>query len=308
MVVDVLQALLLVAERQHGLITRAQALAKGLGAGAIRGRLTSGAWERVHAAVYRVAGSGRTWKQSLMAACLAAGRGSAVSHHAAARLWKLPSGRELVEITITKTRCIRLAGVTVHRVSQLPSIDIVWLDHIPVTSAARTVIDLAGVLTRKDLAEVLDHALAERTFPLAYLRKRCAALGTRGRPGSGALASLIVERVGGPRKPGSAFERRLFKILKVAGLPLPEREFEVRLPDGRLKRIDFAFVDCKLAIEADSYRHHSSLSDWSRDHERNQQLIALGWQILSITYDQMMRDPEGVADLIRRALKERRAG
>jgi hypothetical protein len=187
LVVDVFRALLLVAESQHGLMTRAQALAKGLTAGAIRGRLNAGAWERVHAAVYRVAGSRRTWKQLLMAACLAAGRGSAVSHRAAAQLWKLPAGREWVEITVKKTRCIRLAGVNVHRVSQLPSIDVVWLDHIPVTSAARTVIDLAGVLTRKDLADVLDHALAERRFPLTYLRKRCAALGTRGRRGSGAL-------------------------------------------------------------------------------------------------------------------------
>lgn len=138
LVVDVLQALLLVAERQHGLITRAQALAKGLAAGAIRGRLRAGAWERGHAAVYRVAGSGRTWKQSLMASCR----------------------RELVEIAVTKTRCIGLAGLT----------------------------------------------------------------------------------------------------------------------------------------------------DWSRDHERNQQLIALGWQILPITYDQMMKDPEGVVDVIRRAPEERRAG
>jgi very-short-patch-repair endonuclease len=76
----------------------------------------------------------------------------------------------------------------------------------------------------------------------------------------------------------------------------------VRLADGRLRRIDFAFAAYKLGIEADSYRHHSSLTDWSRDHERNQELIALGWQILPITYDQMVRDPAGVADLIRRTL------
>jgi very-short-patch-repair endonuclease len=75
-----------------------------------------------------------------------------------------------------------------------------------------------------------------------------------------------------------------------------------------LKRIDFAFVDFKLGIEADSYRHHSSLTDWSRDHERNQQLVALGWLILPITYDQMVNDPSGVADLIRRTLDQRRAG
>jgi hypothetical protein len=306
--VELFQALLFVAERQHGLITRAQALSKGLTAGAIRGRLKAGAWERVHTAVYRVTGSRRTWRQSLMAACLAAGRGSAVSHLAAAHLWKLPCGRERVEITITKTRSLRLEGVVVHRTSQLSGIDVVWVDHIPVTTAARTVIDLAAVLTRKDLAEVLDQALAERRFPLAYLRRRLAALGTQGRLGSGKLAALIDERIGGPRRPGSAFERRLFRILTEAGLPLPEREYEVRLADGRLKRIDFAFVDFKLGIEADSYRHHSSLTDWSRDHERNNQLIALGWVILPITYDQMMKDPAGVATLIRRTLAERRAG
>jgi very-short-patch-repair endonuclease len=306
--VDVFQALLFVAERQHGLITRAQAMSKGLTAGAIRGRLKAGAWERVHAAVYRVTGSARTWKQSLMAACLAAGRGSAVSHLAAAHLWKLSCGRECVEITITKARSVRLEGVTVHRTSQLSEIDVVRVERIPVTSITRTVIDLAGVLTRQDLAEVLDCALAERRFPLVYLRKRLAALGTQGRPGSGKLAALIEERVGGPRRPGSAFERRLYRILAEAGLPLPEREYEVRLPDGRLKRIDFAFVDFRLGIEADSYRHHSSLTDWSRDHERNQELVALGWQILPITYDQMVRNPAGVADLIRRTLSQRRAG
>jgi very-short-patch-repair endonuclease len=306
--VDLFQALILIAEKQHGLITRAQALSKGLTDDSIRGRLRAGIWERVHAAVYRVAGSRRTWRQSLLAACLAAGRGSAVSYLAAAQLWKLPGGRECVEITVARPKQVRLAGVTVHRTSQLSGIDVVWVDHIPVTSATRTVIDLAGVLTRKVLAEVLDHALAERRFPLGYLRKRLMALGTQGRPGSGKLAALIDERVGGPRRPGSAFERRLFRILAEAGLPLPQREYEVRLPDGRLKRIDFAFVDFKLGIEADSYRHHSSLTDWSRDHERDQQLVALGWLILPITYDQMVNDPSGVADLIRRTLDQRRAG
>jgi hypothetical protein len=84
-----------------------------------------------------------------MAACLAAGRGSAVSHLAAAHLWKLPCGRECVEITVTKARSVRLEGVTVHRTSQLSGIDVVWVERIPVTSITRTVIDLAGVLTRR---------------------------------------------------------------------------------------------------------------------------------------------------------------
>lgn len=305
---DLLQALLFIAERQHGLITRAQALSKGLTIEGIRGRLRTGLWEKVHAGIYRVAGSRKTWKQALMAACLAAGKGSAVSHLAAAKVWGLPCGRECVEISITNTKRLRLEGVTVHRTSQLSGIDIVWVDHIPVTTATRTVIDLAGVVTRAALADTLDEALAERKFPLKYLQKRLAALGTQGRPGSGALAALIAERVGGPKRPGNAFERQLFRILAEAGLPLPQREYHVRLPNGRLKRVDFAYVDFKLGIEADSYRYHSNLKDWSRNHERNQQLMALGWMILPITYEQMMSDPAGVAELVRRTIEARRAG
>ena len=139
---DVFQALLLVAERQHGLITRAQALVKGAHRRDYPGTAEGGG---IGAGARRGLPGGEIWKD--------------------------------LEAVVDGSL---LAGVTVHRVSHLPSIDVVWLDHIPVTSATRTVIDLAGVLTRKDLAEVLDHALAVQKFPLAYLQKRCAALGTRG--------------------------------------------------------------------------------------------------------------------------------
>ncbi|HYR63338.1 MAG TPA: DUF559 domain-containing protein [Actinomycetota bacterium] len=74
------------------------------------------------------------------------------------------------------------------------------------------------------------------------------------------------------------------------------------LPDGRDVYIDFAYPEARLAIEVDSHRHHSSRKDWAGDRARNGELVALGWRILHITYEELVADPAAVADRIRRAL------
>jgi very-short-patch-repair endonuclease len=68
--------------------------------------------------------------------------------------------------------------------------------------------------------------------------------------------------------------------------------------------LDFAYPEERLAIEADSYRHHSSLTDWSRDRVRNNELVALGWRILPITVLDLAHRPGHVADQVTRALKQ----
>jgi very-short-patch-repair endonuclease len=51
-----------------------------------------------------------------------------------------------------------------------------------------------------------------------------------------------------------------------------------------------------------SYLYHSTLTDWSRDRARNNELIALGWRVLSITTHQIQSNPAGVVSQIARAL------
>src|SRR5205085_9280123 len=80
------------AQKQHGLLTRAQALAGGLSDGDIRGRLNAGIWQRVYAGVYRVAGSRITHEQAVLAASLAPGGQALASHGTAAELHGLPGG------------------------------------------------------------------------------------------------------------------------------------------------------------------------------------------------------------------------
>ncbi|MFN2590069.1 MAG: endonuclease domain-containing protein [Actinomycetota bacterium] len=82
-----------------------------------------------------------------------------------------------------------------------------------------------------------------------------------------------------------------------AGAPTPDPP-----AGGRTARVDFAFPRARLALEADSYRYHSSPRDWSRDRTRHNALIAAGWRVLPITYSDLVGNPAGVAEQIARCL------
>ena len=74
------------------------------------------------------------------------------------------------------------------------------------------------------------------------------------------------------------------------------------LPGGKLAVLDVAYPDFRVGIEADSYRYHSSRLDWSRNRTRNNPLTALGWRILPVTWDDVVRRPEQVVALLQTAL------
>src|SRR5438105_9974417 len=129
-----------IAATQHGVFTRAQAIACGVSARTATRRLSSGMWDRLHPAVYRVAGLPETWRQALMAACLAWGDGVVVSHIAAAAMWGLV-GFEPGRIELSAPRMQRRArGLPVHHPMTLARAEGTTLRGIPVTTVARTLI------------------------------------------------------------------------------------------------------------------------------------------------------------------------
>ncbi|HMC08226.1 MAG TPA: type IV toxin-antitoxin system AbiEi family antitoxin domain-containing protein, partial [Actinomycetota bacterium] len=292
---DADRAIAALAERQHGLVTRPQALERGLTESAVGRRLAAGRWKRVHSGVYRLAGVERTWEQELHAHLLAAGPGAVASHRSAATLLSLPGVERKFEITVARCHTYTGAGLEVHRASLVEGVDRALVRQIPATSPARTLIDLASVVDRDRLESILDHTLAGEVVDLDRVRRRLAALGTRGRKGAGSLLALLDERSGTSRPARSPFERLLWKALCDHGLPVPEREFPVRLPEGRMAYLDLAYPQALLAIEADSYLHHSTLTDWSRDRLRNNELLTLGWRVLPVTFVDLRRSPATVA-------------
>ncbi len=138
------------APRQHGLVARDQLLVVG-SRDQITRRLKSGRLIRIHDSVYRVPSTACSWRQALLAACLAGGKSSVASFRAAALLHGLPGGAEVVEITTLRHHRWPYPHVVVHESRHLSELDVMIVDSIPVTRAARTLCDLAGLVELREL-------------------------------------------------------------------------------------------------------------------------------------------------------------
>lgn len=195
--------------------------------------------------------------------------------------------------------------VRVRRSTRLDPVDRARCQNIPVTSVARTVIDLSAELGVPALEAVVDFVLANRMLPLSYLAARLDVLGARGRRGAGDLRNLLVERTGHTRHVDSEFQRRLGRLIAQRGVAGATYEYPIRQADGTVRFADLAFVQQRVAFEADSYRHHSTLTAWAADHTRNNHLMAEGWTVIPVTWDQVENDPQGVIDLIVRVVSSR---
>jgi len=153
-----------VARRQYGLITRAQLRAAGLTDGAVYQRVQNGRLHPRYRGVYAVGHDRLSREAAWMAAVLAAGTGAALSHLAAATHWKMwrrwvPG----IDVTVPGQRRAR-AGFTIHRARNLDKRDVTIHKGIPITTPARTLVDLAGVLTRYQLANVIHEAAFRNLF------------------------------------------------------------------------------------------------------------------------------------------------
>jgi very-short-patch-repair endonuclease len=290
-----LQAYSPLAERQRGVVTRAQLLASGLSPESIDRRLRNGELASLHQCVYALAGVPDSFERQLIAAVLAGGDRAAASHRAAAFLHGIGELPRLVEISLPASQRPRLRGVTVYRVAHLPPEHLREERGIRVTSRARALCDLASVLTPRDLELTLDHALARRRFRLHAVRSTLASLPPNTK-GAGTLRALLAARPDGEARAESPLELDLHDLLGRAGL-------DGWRPQVRVSgvRVDVAFPDARLALQLDSYRHHSSRSDWVLDHGRNSALVATGWRVLHVTQEDL-RDEDRLVARIRQAL------
>lgn len=293
----------LVAKR-YGVLSRAEAVGLGATRYTIEWRLKTGRWERLSSGIYRIAGAPPSWRQTIFAEVLGWGSDTLASYRSAASLWGLAGCRSVsVEVTVAGRRRRKSSAAIVHRVTSVPSIDRAVVSAIPVTSPARTLIDIAAVAAPTTVEEALDDALRRRLVSLSRLRWRVDDLARHGRPGSALIRRLVSVRQSSVEVPRSVFETRVLRTLINAGLPSPVRQHEVR-DRGRLVAIvDFAYRDRKLAIEADGYRWHSSRARWERDLVRRNALTALGWSVIHVTWEQLMKRPDEIVDRVRGALR-----
>lgn len=292
-------ALLALASRQHGVFSRSQALAAGMTPKMVAGRLAASRWQAVDRGVYGIAGAPATWHRRLVAACLA---GPAVaSHRSAGLLWSFPGmPEEIIELTAFRHRRRHAPDVVWHESYVLPPDQVTEIQGIPVTSALRTFLDLAGVVDMSALEAVANEAIRRGLFTALGALAMIDRLGPL-RRGSHKARSVLDLRRPGERPPESVLETRFLQLVRKAGFPEPVPQYEVRAGD-RTIRVDFAYPDLKVAIELDGEAFHWGARAERRDHRRDELLGDLGWLVLRFTWKEVHDFPRYVIAALRAPL------
>jgi very-short-patch-repair endonuclease len=281
-----MRAALTVAGRQDGAVSAAQLAAAGFTRRAIEHRLVTGVLTRVHRGVYLLGAVRGPWFAEY-AALLACGARAVLSHATALALWGLAERPALVHVTRPTTGHAP-AGVRVHR----GTVEEVRFRHgLPVTSPARTLLDVASSMPAVELARLVEEAQVQRLVTRAELIAEAS-----GRPGTAALRA-VLQREDQPSLTRSEAERRLLALIRAARLPAPVTNARV----GRAE-VDMLWRRERLIVEVDGFAFHGSRAAFERDRRRDAQLLALGYRVLRITWRQLVEEPEAVIAAIAAAL------
>jgi very-short-patch-repair endonuclease len=264
---------------QHALVTYHQMRQVGYTRHEIAHLLRIARLIAVHEGVYRSAGAPTTWRQRLMAACLATG--GVASHRCAAWLWgvELPGGEPPIEVTVARSRCPNPPGVIVHRSGDLTADQVVVKDGIPTTNPLRLLVDLGAVAGRDVVALALNDLNSRKIVTMAGVRAWRDRLGGRGRRGAGVLGEVLDRRSLGEQDVDSLLEPMMADLCRRYGLPMPEFQVWITV-QGKRFRMDFAYTDIRYNIETDGYEHHGGKYEhWLSDSARDNELTAMGWQV-----------------------------
>jgi len=284
------------AASQYGVFTLTQALAAGLSERAVEMRVRRGAYERLEPAVYAVGGSQDSWFQSVMVAVLSGCEATAASHQTAALLWGMTDRRpKRIEVVTTRHLRAKRTSFQVHESLDLLPTDIVELDGLPVTTAVRTVVDLAAVAPRWLVEACLDTGLRRSLFELADVIVFVNRVAKRGRRGVGVVRPLLEQRLTWKGLTDSDLEDLFRRIVAEGSLPMPEAQYTVHDElGGFVCRADFAYPNKKALIELDSEKHHMDASTFRRDREKQNRAMNLGWRVYRFTWRQLVDTPDDV--------------
>lgn len=276
-----------IAARQHNVVTREQLLSAGLGARTISRWCTAGWLQRQHRGVFLLGPAPPTLHARARAATFSAGPGAAVSHRAAAVLLGLPLATpDLVDVTVPDRNPGRRPGLRLHRCA-LPRGEVITVRGIPITTAARTICDLAACEPPAVVEDSLTAASVQGLVTGALL---LAALDRApSRSGAPWLRTLIDDdRAHGYTR--SRAERLMRGLLRDAGLPLPH--FNAKICGYE---VDGLWRSQSLIYEVDGRQFHSHPAAFETDRKRDQVLVAAGFRVVRITWRQLTSEPVAVA-------------
>ena len=295
------RAIAQIAERQHGVVSLLQLPALGLGSRAVRDRVAAGRLHRVHRGVYAVGHPRLTISGRWMAAVLACGPGAVLSHRDAAALWDIrKSGRAAIDVTTPRRGGRSLSGIDVHRTRRLLPQDATNVDGIPCTTVARTLLDLAEVVNRRQVERACDQADLERLLDATALDAVLSR--AQGRRGSPVLRAILDGHAIGQTVTRSEMEERFLAVCDRAGLPRPEVNVWIALPHGGHAQADFLWREHRLIVETDGRAAQGTRRAFEHDRRRDQRLMLAGWRVIRVTWRQLTQESEELARILQALL------
>jgi very-short-patch-repair endonuclease len=254
---------------RHGVVSRSLLLNAGFSSEDVARLVRARRLHRLHQGVYAVGHRVLTVEGRWIAATLATG--GVLSHATAATAWALRRSSGMIHVTVAgDTGRARRQGIKVHRSTTLAPRDTTVHAGIPVTTAARTIIDLARSLDGRALEHVIDLADQRGLVDFADLRQANSA----------SLQAVLSRYSPAPTR--SELEEALLTLCDDHGIPRPETNTRIEGIE-----VDAVWRDERLIVEVHGYRYHRAPSRFESDREKDVTLELKGWRVLRFTWWQL---------------------
>ncbi|MFM8650087.1 MAG: type IV toxin-antitoxin system AbiEi family antitoxin domain-containing protein [Actinomycetota bacterium] len=289
----------ILAEAQHGVITRDQAREIGITDRVWYRLHDSGVLHRMHKGVAILVGYPASRLQRMIAATASAGEHTIVSHRSAGELWGVWNADENdpIDIIVGDRRFRpRLPGVIAHVPRDLDELAPIRRQQMRTTLPGRTLLDIAAVEPQA-VSSVIERMLLAGLID----RRRIAAVVARhsrqGRAGIGPVRDVLATWPYADKASESVLEYHLQRVLGSTPLPLFETQVEV----GPY-RLDFGWPRWKVGAEADGWGKFESRDDFARLAARDMYLQSKGWSIAHFLWRDIVRRPGFVFRSVRELL------
>jgi predicted transcriptional regulator of viral defense system len=292
------RGLAVVATRQHGVVSIRQLERLGFDRWAVHREVAAGRLHRLHRGVYAVGHERLSWHGHCLAAVLA-NSPSIASHFSAGWLWGLLLNRPSGEFHVTApTRRHSKPQFVVHR-ALLAAEDRALVEGIPVTSLARTHLDLAAEVSLDRVCRFLTRAEADERLDLKALESVLARCGNH--PGRSTLRTALAVYKPDPTITRSGLEREFRDLVRKAGLPPPSMNYVVTGYE-----LDAYWPDERFAVELEVHETHGNRASFEADPVRHEELLLIGIEMIRVTGPRLKREPETVIRRVRTLLERRR--